>query len=153
LRRKLPYEEGTVFAVPLKDRKYAVGLIARCGRRGIALGYFFGPRREAVPSLAKIGLLDPRRAVLVSMFGDLGLIENKWPIIGRYPAWDRNQWLVPKFLRTPLLTETHILIEYDDKTLREIRNTIIPRKKASGLPEDGLSGSGAIEIKLSKLLK
>ena len=150
---KLPYDEGTVFAVPLKDKKYGIGLIARCNRRGIALGYFFGPPSRKVPSLSQIGSLDPQKAVLVEMFGDLGLIRNEWPILGPYREWDRRQWPVPKFLRIPLLTDKHILIEYDDKNLREIRNTAIPPEKAVGLAEDGLSGYGAIEIKLSKLLE
>lgn len=44
-RRKLNYKEGDWFAVPLGGAGYALGLVARVGRRGVTFGYFFGPRR------------------------------------------------------------------------------------------------------------
>jgi hypothetical protein len=48
--QKINYREGDWFAVPLRDGGYAVGLVARMDNRGGVLGYFFGPRRDDVPS-------------------------------------------------------------------------------------------------------
>jgi hypothetical protein len=40
-----PCEEGDLFAVPLRDGGYGIGVVARVGRRGVLVGYFFGRRR------------------------------------------------------------------------------------------------------------
>src|SRR5213592_3499242 len=47
--RKLPYREGDVFAVPLQDGAYGIGVVARMDREGAVLGYFFDRRYESVP--------------------------------------------------------------------------------------------------------
>ena len=42
---KLPYSEGSVFLVPLRNGGYARGVVARATGEGKGLfGYFFGPR-------------------------------------------------------------------------------------------------------------
>ncbi|WP_425308290.1 Imm26 family immunity protein [Ammonicoccus fulvus] len=70
---KINDREGDWFAVPLRKGGYAVGLIARANRDGVLLGYFFGPRREAVPSLSDVEELTPDDAIRVGKFGHLGL--------------------------------------------------------------------------------
>jgi hypothetical protein len=47
------YNEGDWFAVPLREGGFAIGVIARVMPRkeGVVLGYFFGPRRNAVPTV------------------------------------------------------------------------------------------------------
>jgi len=73
---KLPYSEGSVFLVPLRDGGYARGVVARAGPKGkILMGYFFGPRlatRDDMP----LSDLAPAQAILRMRFADLGLING-----------------------------------------------------------------------------
>jgi hypothetical protein len=146
---RINYKEGDWFAVPLRDGGYAVGLVARMNGKGIVLGYFFGPRRSEPPSLGELANLAPEEAIDVSMFGDLGLIRKEWPPIGAGPGWDRDRWPIPGFGRG--LGELYLRIEYGEDLSSE-RQTRISLEELRRLPEDGLSGAGAVEIHLTRLL-
>src|SRR5207247_10946755 len=63
--KKLPYEEGTRFAVPLRDGGYGVGIVARIGGRGVTIGYFFVLVRSVVTILSEVDTLSPDLAVIV----------------------------------------------------------------------------------------
>lgn len=153
--KKQPYHEGVWFAVPLRSGGYAVGLAARVTKRpGGILGYFFGPKIDTVPSLSEVAELKPEQALLKRMFGDLALLEGKWPVIGRYPSWDRSLWPVPLFARFDLLrNDVAWVVRYDDNNPDEVLSET-PAKAADilHLPRDTTSGAGAIEIILTKLL-
>jgi hypothetical protein len=72
--KKLPYREGTWFAIPLETGGFGVGVVARATKRGkVILAYFFGPHRSEVPSLDEVERLSPEDAVAVAHVGDLGL--------------------------------------------------------------------------------
>lgn len=151
--KRLPYEEGTWFAVPLRDRGFGVGVVARIGRRGVTLGYFFGPRRDAVPRVNEVENLRPDDAIVVKLFGDLGLIEGSWPIIGRGTQWNRSDWPLPGFRRLDDFTGQARRVEYSEKDLvTAVRDVPTTREDVNGLPEDGLSGAGAVEIVLTRVL-
>ena len=63
------YGEGDWFAVPLREGGFAAGVVARANPKAVLLGYFFGPRRAAVPSVEEVSRLRPDDAVLVGKFG------------------------------------------------------------------------------------
>jgi hypothetical protein len=148
---KLPYSEGSLFFVPLRKGGYARGVVARVSRRGkILLGYFFGPRVETSDSVMLDGL-DPAVAVLRVRLGDLGLISGKWPIVGNLPYWDRTKWPMPDFVRREELSRKAWIVRRADTDPRQI-DSEWPTDFASELPDDSLSGYGAVEIKLTKLL-
>lgn len=86
-------------AVPPRDDGYAVGIVARANSEGVLLGYFFGPRRNEVPSLADVADLDPHAALLVRTVGHLGLRKGAWQIMGAADDWCRGDWPVPAFVR------------------------------------------------------
>ncbi len=152
-RKKLPYTEGTWFAVPLGGGGCGVGVVARMGRRGVTLGYFFGPRRPAVPRLTEVENLRPRDAVWVRVFGDLGLIDGSWPILGKRDHWNRSEWPFPHFGRREDFTGRCLRIEYSEADLVTcLREVPITREELERLPEDGLSGAGAVETVLTRLL-
>jgi len=151
--KKLPYEEGTWFAVPLRDGGYGVGIVARIAGRGVTLGYFFGPRRSVVPNLSEVETLTPDMAILVEIFGDLGLIEGRWPIIGRNASWDRRLWPIPGFGRIEEHTGRAFRMELSEDDLFSIvREIAVPRDEAERLPKHGLSGAGSVESVLARLL-
>jgi hypothetical protein len=99
---------------------------------------------EVVQSAAK-------DAVLVEMFGDLGIIQHQWPIIGPTPNWNRDAWPVPHFARKDPISGDLYVVEYSD-SLQELCRKKVSQSDAIALPQDGLAGYGAVEIQLTKLL-
>jgi len=149
------YREGDWFAVPLHGGGFAPVIIARAMPRkeGVLLGYFFGPRRAGVPALGELSALSTSDAVLVERFGDLSILDGTWPLVGHTDRWDRGAWPTPAFGRLEELTGRAYKVIYDDgdpnRLLRE--EGIDPRELAS-MPKDGLSGAGAMETVLTRLL-
>jgi hypothetical protein len=47
--------------------------------------------------------LEPGAAILRIRFGDLGLINGDWEILGKIPEWVREAWPMPGFVRRDLL--------------------------------------------------
>jgi len=149
---KRNYSEGTWFAVPLRKGGYAVGIVARASRACI-LAYFFGPRREAIPRLDEILNLNAASAISVLRVGTLGLINKEWPIIGEAQSFNRSNWPMPVFIRREILPpfkkwRVYYLDADPKKRIREELET----DDGADLPTDSLSGYGAAEIKLTKLL-
>lgn len=151
---KLPYAEGTGFLVPVRGGGFARGVIARSAPRGrILLGYFFGPRLRAAEE-ASFDDLRPENAALRIMFGDLGLMNGKWPIVATpIPHWNSAEWPMPDFARRDLLVPgVTRLVRYADadpsKVIEERRIVDDPK-----LGDDSLYGQGAVEIKLDVVLR
>lgn len=149
----LPYREGDWFVVPLRRGGYGLGVVARLNGEGIVLGYFFGPKREQVPSFKETVGLSANKASYVSFFGDLGLIDGKWLILGHSDLWQKESWPVPYFCRYhPELDRRAFRVEYSEDTLAAVDEVEISPEECQRMPRDGLSGSGAVEITLGKLL-
>jgi Immunity protein 26 len=150
------YSEGDWFAVPLREGGFAVGVIARATpcRRGVLLGYFFGPKRESVPALEELNGLSAANAVLVERFGHLGLVHGTWPLLGCIDGWDRSAWPMPAFGRLEEFTGRALKVIYDDNHPNKfVRTEQVPPEMLAYLPKDGLSGAGAVEIVLTGLLR
>ena len=147
---KQSYTEGSVFLVPLRKGGYARGVIARSDPKGAVLfGYFFGPRL-ASGDAATSDDLDPTNATLRVMFGALGLRNGEWLILGKVPNWNRSAWPMPDFARRPPGMKAR-LVRYSDTDPTYIEAEY-PIEDDSRLATDSLSGYGAVEIKLTKLL-
>jgi hypothetical protein len=148
--------EGTWFGVPLESGGFAAGLIARKSGRsrlGSLFGYFFGPRLSRLPQLVDVLKLTPSEASLVCQFGYLGLRDGIWPIVGKSPTWLRENWPMPSFVRTQLISGTVFKTTYaDDDPGHMISEEAFPPGTIFDLPQDGLYGRGAVEIKLDQLL-
>ncbi len=91
---ELPYREGSWFTLPLRGGGYAAGRVARLTGRGVAFGYFFGPRRETPPSLDDLRDCLPENAVLRAKFGDLYLLDGRWSLL-QDADFERDGWTVP----------------------------------------------------------
>jgi hypothetical protein len=99
--------------------------------------------------------LQPADAILMTWFGDLGIIEGSWPLIDTTRSFNRSDWPVPKFGRLDALDPSiGWLVEYD----QDVSGFDVPEETRclpediSGLPKDVVSGAGAVEIRLTKLL-
>ncbi len=148
----LPYFDGSTFLVPLRNGGYARGVVARASPEGKGvMGYFFGPRLSSTVGVAWDDL-DPANAILRIRFGDLGLINGEWPIVGEIRNWNRSEWPMPDFVRRdPLGRLKPILVRYADDDPNRIE-TEYAIDDDSGMLPDSSAGYGAVEIKLTKLL-
>lgn len=158
-KTRVKYSEGQWFAVPLRDTGYAVGIIARGNykTRG-GLGYFFGPKYLQIPTGAVTYSKNKSNSIFICRFGDLGIIQGKWPLISKGKPFTRDDWPVPLFFRTtPSFEDKAVIVEYDQdfsgfgKPTREFVSDITD--EILEFPEDGLCGYGFVEIRLTRLFK
>ena len=125
MAKRIRYNEGQWFAVPLQPAGYALGLIVRgkpAERR--AVGYFFGPqlppppdrgghRRQTPPGRR------PDRPVRRSRHR-----PGEWPLLATRRPWNRADWPLPQFVRRDVLSSAARLVEYDEETgVHEVRTT------------------------------
>jgi hypothetical protein len=74
------------------------------------------------------------------------------PIIGS-TTWRPEQWTMPKFRRTEPISGTTFMVTYaEDEPNREVDTQVVSPTLVAALAEDSLFGSGAVEIRLTKLL-
>jgi len=141
--------EGTVFAVPLQDGGFAIGLIARASRRGVLLGYFWARWKE----LPDIGSLNIRRddAILIGRFGDLFLQTGRWIQLGKLSSWNRDEWPMPLFGREEMLTGRRWEVKYSNDDPNVLLGEYPAAANNDYLP-DAMHGAEAVEIILKKRL-
>ena len=153
-RIKVPYQEGTLFGVPLEDKSFGVGLVARSGKSGkILLGYFFGRKCTSIPDVDNLQNLTHADALLACMLGDLGLIKGWWSIVCHMEDFSRREWPMPMFSRIDPYSGKETLVRYaEDDPAEEIELLSRPAGDTSIYPEDGLNGYEAVQIQLSRLL-
>lgn len=147
--KKASYNEGDWLSVPLNNGGYALGLIARRNRRSskILFGYFFGQFFHDLPSLDDAQRLSACDAILICMFGDLGLYDGTWKVIGRLSHWERSSWPMPAFVRVQAISGTCYKVIYDENDPRRvISETVCDPSEVGKYPDDGLSGRGAVQI-------
>ena len=133
--------------MPLRSGGFAVGRIIRANAKaGILLGYFFGPRLDAVPELREVQHLQAETAVLVGHFGHLGLAKGSWPIIGS-AALDRDEWPVPRFVRRDALSGKAYTVTYNaDDPAEEISIQPTSVDDLDHLPKDGFQGMAPLKL-------
>jgi hypothetical protein len=157
VKKRIKYSEGQWFAVPLRDDGYAIGIIVRGEYKTKGgLGYFFGPRYSNIPSGEETFAKNKENAILVGIFGDLGIITGEWPLIQNGKPFIREEWPVPLFKRIDSFNEDiALIVEYDEENIpgRPVRETITTTDSVLEFPDDGVYGSGSIEKTLTNLLK
>jgi hypothetical protein len=150
---ELPYREGDVFAIPLRNGGYSLGVVARSPKQGrVLLGYFFGERFPSVPGSLDLPVLAPENALKIVKFGDLSLMSGKWPVVGRLQKWNRGDWPMPKFIRRAPLGKGARLVSYADDDPNQLIAEEAGDFEATGYEEDTLKGAGFVELLLTRLL-
>ncbi len=155
---KLYPKEGTVVAIPTEPSGWVLGIYVRTkkGRSASApFGYFFGRVYKDIPSASEITELRPEHSILQCKFGDLGLVEGRWKIIGSIEPWDRTNWPMPP-LMIPADPKQFLnydqLVRYDeDNPSRELFRESHPAGTLR-LPLAAMPGSTALERKLSDIV-
>lgn len=152
-KAKINYSEGDIISIPLQDNsgRFARGIVARLDGKGGVFGYFFQPIDEKLDVDTNI---QPSKAMLVGLFGDLGLIKNQWKVIGKVNPWHRDEWPLPPLLRIDKIDKVAYLTEYDQETLRfgPERKFNLDEINPADYYEDGVMGSGFVEKRLTRLI-
>ncbi|WP_198432657.1 immunity 26/phosphotriesterase HocA family protein [Burkholderia ubonensis] len=141
--KRLPYSEGTWFAVPLRTGGYAIGVVARMAPKGkIVLAYFFGPKCDAVPALSEVEGLKPTDAIKCVRLGDLGMVNGEWPIIGASPGWAREDWPMPSFIKQDPLSNRVWLVRYADPIRVRLNKRNLCLRRSAVLRKTVFAGMG-----------
>jgi hypothetical protein len=150
MKKQIP--EGTWFAVPLRSRGYTAGVVARTSGTGVMTGYFFDKVWAQPPALEQLKGLKPDAALRVLRFGDLGLLDGTWPIIGRDETWRRGEWPTPAFIRRDELSRKAWKVEYSDTDPSVVASETRVDYETTGLERNASCGAGSVEIQLTQLL-
>lgn len=103
MARRLPYQEGDWFLVPLVEDQWAAGRVARPHPVGkIAFVYLFGPFANP-PVIDELAALLPSEAVLIGRIADQGLVRREWPVLG-HADWRRGDWPLMPFRNVDPIT-------------------------------------------------
>ena len=155
MKKKISYEEGDWFAVPLNQGGYSLGRISRIGSRGgVLLGFFFKGCYQTLPLLDAYASLTPDDAILICHFCDPGLRNLTWPVLTKPLLWNRADWSWTDFGHIDALDPNQAFRRtYDDNDpFTMISQLQITPFAAKLLPKDGLGGHIFIQNRLSKLV-
>ena len=84
-----------MFAMPLVDGGFVRGVVAHKGpRKPCMLAYYFAPRLES-PSLCTFEGIRPTMFACAIRCGVRALQDERWPIVGKVPSFNRDEWPVP----------------------------------------------------------
>ena len=137
------------FSIPLDANRSGIGLIARRGRSGTALGYLFDRVFTSTPSLEDVAALTAQDAVIVYRFFDNRVADGSWPIIGTLPDWDPGMWPMPLFANRHSNLEVHYS---DDEPARAIKRTRRTAEELSPLSSGAIFASDSPADDLQRLL-
>lgn len=130
---------------------YALGLIARHYKHSTLFYFFKGKyinRIEEIP----IESIEKDNILWVKLGGDGAFMKNAWPILGKLPEWDRDDWPIPTFKTKDILSGFPIVI-YLDENLEEVSRKRVTEEEASLIKwKNGIAGTVYIEEELTELL-
>lgn len=104
VRRRLPYQEGSVFQLPLRDGRSARGLVSRLNPgSGLIIAYFFGPAAEQpwMRQPAHTALQLPPRPEHIARCPDDSLRRRRWPVLGQLQPAAWASWPPPPYDQPP----------------------------------------------------
>lgn len=149
-RKRLSVTEGDWVLVPIDGGDYCVGVVARHDGEHGALGYFFGPKVKAKPSNVRVETFQPKDAVLIAQFSDLGIARGDWPIIA-HTELDHAVWPVPEFGRTDLLRDgLGFRTKYSDQ-VSELGEELCTVDEVRHLPYDCVHGAESLAVGLRQV--
>lgn len=86
------YDVGDVFLVPLDGGGFVRGVVVRFDGGGEVFGRFYPPVIIGRNDARVDDLNASSQAILIGAFGDLGLIEEQWPVVGKIEQWEPSEW-------------------------------------------------------------
>jgi hypothetical protein len=107
VRRRLPYQEGSVFQLPLRDGRSARGLVSRLDPgSGLIIAYFFGPaaKRPWAQRPTRTAMRLPPRPEHIARCPDDYLCRRRWPVLGRLKPAAWSSWPPPPYDQPPSIS-------------------------------------------------
>ena len=151
MQKKIKFENGIVFAVPLSNSEYGIGMVTKKYKR-ITIGYFFKIIFSKLPGILSKEFLCAENVILIAQFSSLGIENGEWPLVKSNFIFNSNEWPMPLFKMQHPITEQYFAVEYDETLLND-RRFLISKEVAKNLYGDGLFGYGALEKELDGILK
>lgn len=151
--KKINYNLGTIFSLPLKDGGFGVGIVAKVSKnkKGIILSYFSNKRFDNIPTLKEVqDLTDFPYAWRI---GDLSLINEDWNIVGQKDNFKSEDWPMPLFIRKDPFSNKAWEVKYKEDDVQSVQSETLTESNRKDIEIDSLKGAGAVEVKLSNLLK
>jgi hypothetical protein len=150
-------DNGDLFIVQRGDRRIALGLIARGGKKSIKLGYFFHIELYDNAADKSAFALEPEQAIWVHQFGHLHLRDGSWPTVRKLKGFTLEAWPMPVFARHSDSDNIDYICTYDEKDLAKGLGTWFADQvpayvDTSYVAQDGLAGAGYVEDHLMKIL-
>lgn len=149
-KKKLKVKEGDVFAVPLLQGGFAIGLIAR-NHKTSNLGYFFAKIFTSVPNESDTAGISRWPVALIGQFSAIGIQEGEWPLLKTNFQFNREDWPIPVLKMQEPISEQYFAVIYDDTLFNEERHRIT-KEEADRLFGHGVYGYVALQKKLSSIL-
>ncbi len=151
--KKIKYREGDWFGVPLESGGWGVGIVARKGRTGSLIAYFFGPPRQELPKdTQELDQLHHTQAAYRTRPGILGLRWGTWPIIGHHAHWHRDLFPNPWFGWVAGFGIKKATREQYDENIYESVSVDCSVEEALLLPSSSVPGHGYVEWILGEIL-
>lgn len=162
MAKTLPYRAGDFIAVPLRmtegpvrpEDSWAVGFTRSHDGDGMCAGHFFGAVYETVPDLDDVAGLGPADVVTSAIFGDLGLLQGGWVVIGQHADAVVQDWPVLEFCYSSKLQNLYQRVVYSPDSLR--RNPLsvsqVTPEECAELPSSALRGYLSLQRWLTKRL-
>lgn len=143
-KRKLPYGLGSIVAVVSGDGVE----LARCrveamDGKGIVIGRFFTPGDELNNSELQ------SKNNFLWLFGDLNIINGKWPVVGSSPLSQNSNPTFFQFLGGSNLGG-HWVSTYD-VNLKRIGEKRVESETLPLLPKDSVRGAAFVEARLLQI--
>jgi Immunity protein 26 len=150
-------DNGDLFIVMHGDRRIALGLIARGGKKACKLGFFFRIDLYDNAENKSALTLEPEQAIWVHKFGDLHVLRGKWPVIGKLKGFSREAWPMPVFMHHHDGFNIDYIRAYNENDIAELsgnwRSDQVPSQiDTSFVVKDGLAGAGYVEDALMEIL-
>ena len=145
---------GSVFAMPIGDGTFCLGLIGAVSAEQKTVVAFFSARIvSSVPPPGRFAGLTRASTIRVFSCDDSRLRNGDWPVVGPLVGWDPLIWRVPPFVRRDEIARwVHQIDAHPDKF--DADNTDAPpRYPMTRVEDDGAVNSRAIELELTGLLK
>jgi hypothetical protein len=104
VRHRLPYQEGSLFQVSLRDGRSVRGLVSRLDpSSGLIVADFFGPAAQWpwMEQPAQVALKLPARPEHIARCPDASLRRRRWPALGRLDAAAWTSWPQPPYDQPP----------------------------------------------------
>lgn len=94
-KKRVKIFEGDIFILPLKNGKYAIGLVAISAKNCI-LAYYFNVMLDNESDF-DIEIIQKERTILIQTVSTLGFSEESWKVIGKLDSYTDSIWSLPNF--------------------------------------------------------